>query len=105
MCLNGSVRTSHNCPPGFPSCPHPPPAHDHGKSASRSETPFVCSLIMVSNIQSLTHAFSCSSVIFLLHIALEIPVAMQGLFSPVSLPFLQMNNTAAVFIKARLLRY
>ena len=42
---------------------------------------------------------SRSSVIFLLHIALDIPVAVQGLVSPTSLPFLQMNNTAAVFIK------
>lgn len=39
------------------------------------------------------------SVIFLLHIALDIPVAIQGLFSPAALPFIQLNNTALVFIK------
>ncbi|KAK7681391.1 hypothetical protein QCA50_015483 [Cerrena zonata] len=39
------------------------------------------------------------SVIFLLHIALEVPLALQGLWSPVALPFLQLNNTAVVFLK------
>ncbi|KAF7791642.1 hypothetical protein EIP86_002662 [Pleurotus ostreatoroseus] len=40
-----------------------------------------------------------SSVIFLLHIALDIPIALQGLWSPLNLPFLQLNNTTIVFIK------
>lgn len=40
-----------------------------------------------------------SSVIFLLHIALDVPVALQGVWSPQSLPFMQLNNTAVVFIK------
>lgn len=40
-----------------------------------------------------------SSVVFLLHIALDIPMAIQGLWSPLNLPFLQLNNTAIVFIK------
>ncbi|KAF5330051.1 hypothetical protein D9611_010413 [Ephemerocybe angulata] len=39
------------------------------------------------------------SAIFLLHIALEIPVVVQGLFSPTSLPFLELNNTAVVLLK------
>ncbi|CAL1699271.1 unnamed protein product [Somion occarium] len=39
------------------------------------------------------------SVIFLLHIALEVPIALQGLLSPAALPFLQLNNTTVVFIK------
>ncbi|KAF8880082.1 hypothetical protein BD779DRAFT_1676130 [Infundibulicybe gibba] len=39
------------------------------------------------------------SVIFLLHIALEIPVAIQGVWSPDSLPFLQLNNTTLVVLK------
>ncbi|KAF9478952.1 hypothetical protein BDN70DRAFT_879350 [Pholiota conissans] len=39
------------------------------------------------------------SVIFLVHIALEIPVAIQGIWSPASLPFMQLNNTAVVFLK------
>ncbi|KAH9941585.1 uncharacterized protein BXZ73DRAFT_97974 [Epithele typhae] len=39
------------------------------------------------------------SLIFLLHIALDVPMAVQGLWSPLSLPFLQLNNTALVFIK------
>ncbi|KAH6917865.1 hypothetical protein BKA70DRAFT_1245572 [Coprinopsis sp. MPI-PUGE-AT-0042] len=39
------------------------------------------------------------SAVFLLHIALEIPIAIQGLFSPGSLPFIQMNNTALVILK------
>ncbi|KAI0822944.1 hypothetical protein BC628DRAFT_1421339 [Trametes gibbosa] len=39
------------------------------------------------------------SVVFLLHIALDVPMAIQGLWSPLNLPFLQLNNTALVFIK------
>ncbi|KAI0631014.1 hypothetical protein C8Q77DRAFT_1130647 [Trametes polyzona] len=39
------------------------------------------------------------SVVFLLHIALDVPMAVQGLWSPFKLPFLQLNNTAIVFIK------
>ena len=41
------------------------------------------------------------SVVFLLHIALDVPMAIQGLWSPLSLPFLQLNNTTIVFIKVR----
>ena len=40
-----------------------------------------------------------SSVVYLVHIALEIPVAIQGLWSPVSLPFLELNNTTLVILK------
>ncbi|KAF5310593.1 hypothetical protein D9619_008241 [Psilocybe cf. subviscida] len=39
------------------------------------------------------------SAIFLLHIALEIPVAIQGIWSPSALPFQQLNNTALVLLK------
>ncbi|KII87597.1 hypothetical protein PLICRDRAFT_162334 [Plicaturopsis crispa FD-325 SS-3] len=39
------------------------------------------------------------SVVFLLHVALEIPLAIQGLWSPASLPFLQLNNTTLVILK------
>ncbi|CCL99203.1 uncharacterized protein FIBRA_01218 [Fibroporia radiculosa] len=39
------------------------------------------------------------AVVFLLHIALEVPIALQGLWSPVSLPFLQLTNTTLIFIK------
>ncbi|KAI0806260.1 hypothetical protein BC629DRAFT_1486556 [Irpex lacteus] len=39
------------------------------------------------------------SVIFLLHIALDIPVVIQGLWTPTGLPFLDLNNTSLVFIK------
>ncbi|PPQ86678.1 hypothetical protein CVT25_006753 [Psilocybe cyanescens] len=39
------------------------------------------------------------SVVFLVHIALEIPVAIQGIWTPASLPFLQLNNTAVVLLK------
>ncbi|KAJ4466992.1 hypothetical protein J3R30DRAFT_3579759 [Lentinula aciculospora] len=39
------------------------------------------------------------AVIFLLHIALEMPIAIQGLFSPTSLPFIQLNNTSIVLLK------
>ena len=45
-----------------------------------------------------------SSVVFLLHIALEIPVAIQGVWSPQSLPFLQMNNTAVLLLKVSRLK-
>lgn len=41
------------------------------------------------------------SAIFLLHIALEIPVAIQGVWNPASLPFLQLNNTTVVILKVR----
>ncbi|KIP04728.1 hypothetical protein PHLGIDRAFT_109194 [Phlebiopsis gigantea 11061_1 CR5-6] len=51
---------------------------------------------MASQEVAFRHPFS---VIFLLHIALDIPVALQGVWSPESLPFLQLNNTAVVFIK------
>lgn len=40
------------------------------------------------------------SIVFLLHIALDVPMAIQGLWSPLALPFLQMTNTTLVFIKA-----
>ena len=36
--------------------------------------------------------------LILVHIALEIPVAIQGVWTPSNLPFLQLNNTAAVII-------
>ncbi|KIM86802.1 hypothetical protein PILCRDRAFT_816057 [Piloderma croceum F 1598] len=39
------------------------------------------------------------SVVFLLHLALETPVAVQGLWSPTSLPFLEMNNTTVIILK------
>ncbi|EIN08268.1 hypothetical protein PUNSTDRAFT_134660 [Punctularia strigosozonata HHB-11173 SS5] len=39
------------------------------------------------------------TVVFLLHIALEIPVAIQGIWSPQSLPFLELNNTTLVVLK------
>ncbi|KZT04500.1 uncharacterized protein LAESUDRAFT_737920 [Laetiporus sulphureus 93-53] len=39
------------------------------------------------------------AVVFLLHIALEAPLAVQGLWNPASLPFLQMTNTTLVVIK------
>ncbi|EKM76713.1 hypothetical protein AGABI1DRAFT_115605 [Agaricus bisporus var. burnettii JB137-S8] len=38
-------------------------------------------------------------VIFLLHIALEIPLAIQGVWSPNALPFLELNNTTIVLLK------
>ncbi|KAF4618158.1 hypothetical protein D9613_011638 [Agrocybe pediades] len=39
------------------------------------------------------------SAIFLVHIAMEVPVAIQGILSPANLPFLQLNNTAVVLLK------
>jgi len=39
------------------------------------------------------------SSIFLLHVALEIPVAIQGLWAPANLPFLQLNNTTLTILK------
>ncbi|KAF8609166.1 hypothetical protein BDV93DRAFT_518021 [Ceratobasidium sp. AG-I] len=39
------------------------------------------------------------SVIFLLHIAVEIPVAIQGIWAGHSLPFIQMTNTTLVLLK------
>ncbi|KAH9998629.1 hypothetical protein BJV77DRAFT_1058678 [Russula vinacea] len=37
--------------------------------------------------------------VFLLHIALEVPLAVQGVWAPTSLPFLQLNNTSLVMLK------
>ncbi|KIJ59393.1 hypothetical protein HYDPIDRAFT_33257 [Hydnomerulius pinastri MD-312] len=39
------------------------------------------------------------SAVFLLHVALEAPIAVQTFFSPMSLPFLQMTNTTLVMLK------
>ncbi|KAL5523067.1 hypothetical protein ACEPAF_1334 [Sanghuangporus sanghuang] len=39
------------------------------------------------------------SAVFLLHIALEVPVAIQGIWSPANLPFLDLNNTTLVILK------
>ncbi|KAJ3982136.1 hypothetical protein F5890DRAFT_1531646 [Lentinula detonsa] len=39
------------------------------------------------------------AIVFLLHIALETPIAIQGLFSPMSLPFIQLNNTSILLLK------
>jgi hypothetical protein len=40
------------------------------------------------------------TVVYLLHVALEMPVAIQGMLLPYQLPFLEMNNTALVLLKA-----
>ncbi|KAJ8072620.1 hypothetical protein PM082_016179 [Marasmius tenuissimus] len=47
------------------------------------------------------HAIARSplSVVFLLHVVLEIPLAVQAIWSPASLPFLQLNNTTLVVLK------
>ncbi|KAI0729858.1 hypothetical protein C8Q72DRAFT_826888 [Fomitopsis betulina] len=39
------------------------------------------------------------SVVFLLHLALEAPVAILGLLSPLSLPFIELTNTTLVLLK------
>ncbi|KAI0261659.1 hypothetical protein BC834DRAFT_895320 [Gloeopeniophorella convolvens] len=39
------------------------------------------------------------SAVFLLHIALEVPLGIQGIWAPTSLPFLQLNNTTLVILK------
>ncbi|KAL1742566.1 hypothetical protein HDZ31DRAFT_42966 [Schizophyllum fasciatum] len=39
------------------------------------------------------------SVVFLLHIFMELPLAVQGMFWPASLPFIQLNNTVVVIMK------
>ncbi|KAI9458680.1 hypothetical protein BJY52DRAFT_1269010, partial [Lactarius psammicola] len=39
------------------------------------------------------------STVFLLHIAMEVPLAIQGIWVPTSLPFLQLNNTTVVVLK------
>ncbi|GLB45217.1 hypothetical protein LshimejAT787_2001220 [Lyophyllum shimeji] len=48
---------------------------------------------------SLQGARSPLAVVFLLHIALEAPIAFQGVWSPATLPFLQLNNTTLVVVK------
>ncbi|KAA1472098.1 hypothetical protein DENSPDRAFT_838264 [Dentipellis sp. KUC8613] len=39
------------------------------------------------------------SVVFLVHLLFETPLAVQGFIAPQTLPFLQLNNTTLVFIK------
>jgi len=39
------------------------------------------------------------AVVFLFHVALEIPVAIQGVWSPAALPFLDLNNTTVAVLK------
>ncbi|KAG6877460.1 hypothetical protein C0992_009934 [Termitomyces sp. T32_za158] len=39
------------------------------------------------------------STVFLLHIALEAPLAVQGIWSPAGLPFVQLTNTTLVITK------
>ena len=41
------------------------------------------------------------SLAFIFHIALELPLALQGAFAPLSLPLLDVTNTTVVFIKVR----
>lgn len=36
-----------------------------------------------------------------MHLALELPIAIQGLWMPGNLPFLEMNNTALIILKVR----
>ncbi|KLO09012.1 hypothetical protein SCHPADRAFT_943973 [Schizopora paradoxa] len=49
--------------------------------------------------QDLAAMRSPLSAVFLLHIAVEIPIAIQGLWSPAALPFLELNNTTLVMLK------
>ncbi|OCH85772.1 hypothetical protein OBBRIDRAFT_890953 [Obba rivulosa] len=49
--------------------------------------------------QQMIAARSPLAVVFLMHIAIEVPLAIQGLMSPTSLPFLQLNNTTLVLLK------
>ncbi|KAG7089669.1 hypothetical protein E1B28_011329 [Marasmius oreades] len=42
---------------------------------------------------------SLLSTVFLLHVALEIPLAVQAIWAPASLPFRQLNNTTLVILK------
>ncbi|KAF9267656.1 hypothetical protein L218DRAFT_954845 [Marasmius fiardii PR-910] len=39
------------------------------------------------------------SIVFLLHVVLEIPLAVQAIWAPTNLPFLQLNNTTLVVLK------
>ncbi|KAF8920102.1 hypothetical protein CPB85DRAFT_1428927 [Mucidula mucida] len=39
------------------------------------------------------------SVVFLMHAALEIPLAIQGVWAPATLPFMQLTNTTLVVLK------
>ena len=73
----------------------------HGRTTVASKTSSVSSTNVTSRDVVMLTARFCRSAIFLLHIALEIPVAVQGLLSPSSLPFLQLNNTTLVILKVR----
>ncbi|KAG1745232.1 hypothetical protein EDB19DRAFT_477672 [Suillus lakei] len=59
----------------------------------------LASLSLSRFIMSAHAARSPLSAVFLLHIALEAPLALQAFWSPQSLPFLQMNNTTVVMLK------
>lgn len=83
--------------------PYQPPTHPRNNGR-----PNCCAASVVSPIEVNERDGVCvdeevlrSSVIFLLHIALDVPIAVQGLWSPFSMPFLQLNNTAVVFVKVR----
>ncbi|KAI0064405.1 hypothetical protein BV25DRAFT_1882482 [Artomyces pyxidatus] len=39
------------------------------------------------------------SAVFLLHIALEVPLGIQGIWTPSSLPFLELTNTTLIVLK------
>ena len=55
----------------------------------------IISLVQAHRVQHI------SSSVFLLHIAMEAPVAIQGIWAPHTLPFLQLNNTTVVVLKVR----
>ena len=64
--------------------------------------PNLPSPVLRTNANYLTFTRACnanSSVVFLLHIALESPIAIQGIWSPSALPFLDLNNTTVVLLK------
>ena len=64
-----------------------------------------------SNTRSLTGtttvdgAHPCRSVIFLVHAAIDGPIAMLGAMAPEQLPFMDMTNTTVIVIKVRSLRH
>lgn len=58
-----------------------------------------CSSCLATARRSVSTSLRDSSTAFLLHVALEIPFAVQGLFSSRNLPFVDATNTTLVMVK------
>ena len=97
-----ALRPTHLPPPATPvRCRSSLNVVQHGTAVPRQASVVSLALICDTRGRCRLIVSRARSVVFLLHIALDVPMAIQGLWSPLSLPFLQLNNTTIVFIKVR----